>query len=69
MTTVRKSAPGAITKMGGSVRNTAAQLMMKSRDQEFTNMGQYNIQFQAKIKGLVTIGDNIAQERYCEYIP
>lgn len=64
MTTVRKAAPGAMSKMGGSMRNTAAQLMMKNRDEEFTNMGQYNMQFQGKIKGLVTIGDNIAQERF-----
>jgi len=64
MTTVRKNVAGPMSKVGGSMRNTAAQLMMKSRDEEFTNMATYNIQFQEKVKRFAAIGDVIAQERF-----
>lgn len=73
MTTARKEVTNPVAKMGGQVRNTATQLMMKNRDDEFTNMIQYNNQLQAKFKSLSTIGDTIAQERcymledYAEY--
>ena len=57
----------------GSVKNTATQLMMKNRCDEFTDMIIYNTQFQSKIKTLASIGDAVAQERcfmledYAEY--
>ena len=66
MTSVRKMLSGPMAKVGGSMRNTAAQLMMKNREEEFSNMSQYNSQFQTKIKNVVSIGDNIAQDRFCK---
>lgn len=64
MTAARKSQPGAASRVGGSVRNTAAQLMMKNRDEEFMNMIQYNTNFQVKMKTFATIADQIAQDRF-----
>jgi len=64
MTTARKKAPGAASKVGGSVKNTAAQLMMKNRDELFTEQNQYNTAFQAKTKSFLTIADMIAQDRF-----
>lgn len=64
MSTARKKGPGATTKVGGTMRNTAAQFMMKNRDEEFNQMGTYNSQFQAKMKKFSTIADTVAQERF-----
>ena len=68
MTTARKKQPGAASRVGGSVRNTAAQFMMKNRPEEFTQMLKYNTQFQGRIKQFGTVAENIAQERYCKII-
>ena len=62
-----------MSKVHGSVRNTATQLLMKNRCEEFHDMVVYNNQFQNKIKTLANIGDSIAHERcyllddYAEY--
>lgn len=68
MSTARKKGPGATTKVGGTMRNTAAQFMMKNRDEEFNQMGTYNSQFQAKMKKFSTIADTVAQERFCKLL-
>ena len=68
MTTARKKQPGAASRVGGSVRNTAAQFMMKNRPEEFTQMLKYNTQLQGKMKQFGAIAENIAQERYCKII-
>ena len=68
MTTARKKAPGAASKVGGSVKNTAAQMMMKNRDEEFNENNTYINSFQAKIKSFATIADQIARERFCKKI-
>ena len=76
MTTARKDAahPKAhMKKADGVMRGTAAQLMLKNREEEFIAMAQYNTQFQSIIKNLTMIGDNIATDRcsllddYAEY--
>lgn len=67
MTTARKKGPGTASKVGGSVKNTAAQMMMKNRDEEFEESNQYINAFQAKVKNFATIADQIARERFCEF--
>jgi len=64
MTTARKKQPGAASQMGGSMRNTAAQMMMKNRDSEFDDMLKYNIQFQGKMKTFANLTDKIANDRF-----
>lgn len=66
MTTARKKGPGAASKVGGTVKNTAAQIMMKNRDEEFDEGNQYVNGFQTKIKTFANIADQIARERFCE---
>lgn len=64
MTTARKKAPGTASKVGGTMRNTAAQLMMKNRDEMFTEGNQYNLAFQNKMKTFLNIAETIAQDRF-----
>jgi len=66
MTTARKKGPGAASKAGASIKNTAAQVMMKTRDEYFNDSNQYNIAYQAKMKNFLAIADLIAQERFCK---
>ena len=65
MTTARKKAPGAASKVSGSVKNTAAQLMLKNRDEHFDQNNQYTTALQAKLKTFLGVADTIAQERFC----
>ena len=68
MTSARKNQPGTASRVGGSVRNTAAQFLMKNRSEEFSDIIKYNAQFQGKIKTFASIAENIAQERFCKRI-
>ena len=65
MTTARKKAPGAASKVSGSVKNTAAQLMLKNRDEHFEAQNQYTTALQLKLKTFLAIADTVAQERFC----
>ncbi|XP_002157161.1 sorting nexin-7 [Hydra vulgaris] len=64
MTTARKNQSGTASLIGGSVRNTAAQFLMKNRSEEFSDVMKYNVQFQAKIKTFANITENIAEEQF-----
>lgn len=64
MTGHRKQSTSAMQVMGGKMRNTAAQMMMKNRSEEFTEVGKYNIQFRSKMVQFGKIADEIAKERF-----
>lgn len=64
MTTARKNQSGTTSLIGGSVRNTAAQFLMKNRSEEFSDVMKYNVQFQGKIKTFANITENIAEEQF-----
>jgi len=64
MTTARKKAPGAASKVSGSVKNTAAQLMLKNRDEHFEAQNQYTTALQLKLKTFLAVADTVAQERF-----
>ena len=68
MTGHRKQSTSAMQVMGGKMRNTAAQMMMKNRSEEFTEVGKYNIQFRSKMVQFGKIADEIAKERYFFYV-
>ena len=67
MTTARKKAPGAAAKVGGSMRSTAAQMMMKNRDEEFNEKNEYINGLQAKLRSFANISDQVAQGRFCKF--
>ena len=68
MTTARKKAPGAASKVSGSVKNTAAQMMLKNRDEHFNQQNIYTTALQVKLKAFLGVADTVAQERFCKHV-
>ena len=68
MTSARKNAVSVMSKFGGSVKTAATSLIFKNRDPEFEHMMQFNSSFQKKMQTFGYLSDDIAKERFCEYV-
>ncbi|KXJ19222.1 sorting nexin-7 [Exaiptasia diaphana] len=75
LTSVKKSGPGLMSRMGDSMRNMASSWMLKSRDPDFQEMADYTKTFREKMTAMENISDRIAKDRFdllediTEFIP
>lgn len=62
--TAKKQAPGIMSRVGDSVKHTASSMMLKTRDQEFTDIAEFAKTFNEKISSVEKVTDRLARERF-----
>ena len=62
--TAKKQAPGLMSRMGESVKHAASSFMLKTRDQEFTDISDFAKNFNEKLISMEKVTDKLARERF-----